>query len=209
MPHRHSETSTAATWSDRRTATSAGTPRSGRRTETSAGTPRSGRRTEAPATATWSAKLRTPFAVLGVRSNGQALTEVAYLPLRERAQAPSDAIAECAVRELERWLRDVDYRFTVPLAPAGTPFQQRVWHAIGEIPCGQSRTYGELARSLASAPRSVGQACGSNPIALIIPCHRVIGSRGALGGFMHAASGDPLAIKRWLLVHEGYRFGLY
>jgi methylated-DNA-[protein]-cysteine S-methyltransferase len=157
----------------------------------------------------WSAKLRMPFAVLGLRSNGQALTEVAYLPLGERAQAPRDRIAEQGVRELARWLDVVEFSFTVPLAPAGTPFQQRVWQAICAIPCGQSRTYGELARSVGSVPRSVGQACGSNPIALIIPCHRVIGSRGALGGFMHAASGDPLAIKRWLLAHEGYRFGLY
>jgi methylated-DNA-[protein]-cysteine S-methyltransferase len=53
----------------------------------------------------------------------------------------------------------------------------------------------------------VGQACGSNPLALVIPCHRVVGSRGALGGFMHAAAGSPLAVKRWLLTHEGYRFG--
>jgi methylated-DNA-[protein]-cysteine S-methyltransferase len=66
-----------------------------------------------------------------------------------------------------------------------------------------------------SAPRAVGQACGANRIALIIPCHRVVGSRGALGGFMGAAecerpgadAADPLAIKRWLLRHEGYRFG--
>jgi methylated-DNA-[protein]-cysteine S-methyltransferase len=53
----------------------------------------------------------------------------------------------------------------------------------------------------------VGQACGANRIALIIPCHRVVGSRGSLGGFMNEDRGDPVAIKRWLLAHEGYRFG--
>jgi methylated-DNA-[protein]-cysteine S-methyltransferase len=157
----------------------------------------------------WSATLRAPFAVLGVRTNGRALTELAYLSPSARAQAPADPVAERTVRELERYLHDAEFRFTVPLAPGGTPFQRRVWDAIGAIPRGQSRTYGEIARSVASAARPVGQACGANPIALIIPCHRVVGSRGAMGGFMHCASGVPLDIKRWLLAHEGYRFGLF
>jgi methylated-DNA-[protein]-cysteine S-methyltransferase len=98
--------------------------------------------------------------------------------------------------------------FSVPLAPRGSVFQRRVWDAILAIPAGSSRTYGELAQKLLSAPRAVGQACGSNPCALMIPCHRVTGSRGVLGGFMHAAAGEPINVKRWLLAHEGYRFGL-
>ena len=172
----------------------------------------------------YAAKLRTPFAVLGVRTDGRAVTRLAYLPRDERPQPPADAVAERAVRELLRYLDDPQYRFTVPLAPGGTPFQQRVWDALAGIPPGQSRTYGEVARAVRSAPRAVGQACGANRIALIIPCHRVVGAMGALGGFMGsggpAASAhrrgpqpgddggrDPIAIKRWLLVHEGYRFG--
>jgi methylated-DNA-[protein]-cysteine S-methyltransferase len=59
-----------------------------------------------------------------------------------------------------------------------------------------------------SAPRAIGQACGANRIALIVPCHRVVGAMGSMGGFMNAQSGDPIAIKRWLLTHEGYRFGM-
>jgi methylated-DNA-[protein]-cysteine S-methyltransferase len=78
---------------------------------------------------------------------------------------------------------------------------------LSDIPRGQSLTYGEVARRVRSVPRAVGQACGANPIALIIPCHRVIGAQGSLGGFMNAEDGFPLAIKRWLLAHEGYRFG--
>jgi methylated-DNA-[protein]-cysteine S-methyltransferase len=155
----------------------------------------------------YAAKLKTPFAVLGLRTNGAALTSLQYLPLAERAVAPADHIAEQAVGELERWLVDPDSRFTVVLAPAGTAFQQRVWAALSAIPRGQSRTYGEVARVLGTAPRAVGQACGANPIALIIPCHRVIGAQGSLGGFMNTESGDPIAIKRWLLAHEGHRFG--
>jgi methylated-DNA-[protein]-cysteine S-methyltransferase len=116
-------------------------------------------------------------------------------------------VAERALRELRQYLADPQTRFTVPLAPRGTPFQRRAWAAIAEIPAGESRTYGELAKKLLSAPRAVGQACGANRLALIVPCHRVVGSGGALGGFMHAAEGSPLAVKRWLLRHEGYRFG--
>jgi len=159
------------------------------------------------ATSVYAAKLRTPFAVLGVCTDGHTVTRVTYLPRDERAQAPADDVAAQVARALERYLADPEFRFTVPLAPAGTPFQRRVWQAIEAIPRGQSRTYGEVARMVRSAPRAVGQACGANRIALIIPCHRVVGAMGSLGGFMNADDGDPLAIKRWLLRHEGYRFG--
>jgi methylated-DNA-[protein]-cysteine S-methyltransferase len=156
---------------------------------------------------TWSAKLATPFAVLGVSTDAGAVTRVAYLPEDEAELAARDAIAKRAVDEIERYLDDPDYRFTVPLATGGTPFQQRVWDAIAAIPAGQSRTYGELAQKLLSGPRAIGQACGANRIALIIPCHRVVGSRGAVGGFMNAWEGEGVAIKRWLLAHERHRYG--
>jgi methylated-DNA-[protein]-cysteine S-methyltransferase len=171
-------------------------------------------------------RVRTPFAVLGIRTDGRAVTHVAYLPLSADEAPPADPVAERAVRELRRYLVDPSFRFTVPLAPAGTLFQRRVWGAIAEIPAGQSRTYGELARKLVTAPRAIGQACGANRIALIIPCHRVVGALGSLGGFMGDADGDagtsdlfawdgdggesrvfPATIKRWLLAHEGHRFG--
>ncbi len=158
-------------------------------------------------TGTYAAKVRAPFGVLGVRTEGGRVTAIEYLPRSERAQKPADPVAARAVRELERYLADPRHRFTLPLAPRGTEFQRRVWDAISAIPLGESRTYGEIARKVRSAPRAVGQACGANPIALVVPCHRVVGSLGALGGFMNAADGDPLAIKRWLLEHEGYRFG--
>jgi methylated-DNA-[protein]-cysteine S-methyltransferase len=161
-----------------------------------------------PAALPYAAKMRTPFAVLGIRTAGGAVTGIEYLPADAPTQAPQDALARRAVRELDRYLADPGFRFTLPLAAAGTPFRQRVWEAIARIPAGESRTYGELARELHTAPRAVGGACGANPIALVVPCHRVVGSRGALGGFMNATAGDPLAIKRWLLRHEGYRFGV-
>jgi methylated-DNA-[protein]-cysteine S-methyltransferase len=166
-------------------------------------------RVTAPGGTHWNVRVRAPFAVLAVRTHEGRVTGVAYLPAGEPEQAPTDRAAEQAAGELLRYLADPEFRFTVPLAPGGTPFQHRVWDAIGAIPRGESRTYLEVARNVKSAARAVGQACGANPIALIIPCHRVVGSRGAMGGFMNAAAGDPIAIKRWLLVHEGYRFGLF
>jgi methylated-DNA-[protein]-cysteine S-methyltransferase len=180
----------------------------------------------------YAATLRAPFAMLGVRTDGRAVTGLAYLPRAVAEQAPTDRVAERAVRELAHYLDDAEFVFTVPLAPGGTPFQRNVWNAIRAIPLRESRTYGEIAHAVRSAPRAIGQACGANRIALIIPCHRVVGSRGALGGFMGAADParrarlrsaakhgdlfgaesrardeDPLTIKRWLLAHEGYRFG--
>ena len=184
------------------------------------------------ATTPYAAKIRTPFAVLGIRTAGGAVTGIEYLPKTERTKASDNALAERVVRQVERYLADPHFRFTLPLAPTGTPFRRRVWKALDAIPVGESRTYGELARLLHTAPRAVGGACGANTIALVIPCHRVVGSQGSLGGFMSAkgrperellppggkarsakgapicaADGDPIAIKRWLLTHEGYRFG--
>ena len=90
--------------------------------------------------------------------------------------------------------------FTLKLAPSGTPFQQGVWAALQRIPFGESRSYGQIATELGNpgASRAVGRANATNPIALIVPCHRVIGSDGSLTGF---AFGED--IKRRLLAHEG------
>ena len=155
----------------------------------------------------YSAKMKAPFAVLGIRTGGGNVTGVEYLPRSVRPRASTDAVAERACRQIERYLVDPEFRFSLPLAPAGTLFRRRVWDTLAEIPVGESRTYGELARALHTAPRAIGGACGANPIALVIPCHRVVGTHGSLGGFMGVTEGDPIAIKRWLLTHEGYRFG--
>jgi methylated-DNA-[protein]-cysteine S-methyltransferase len=90
--------------------------------------------------------------------------------------------------------------FDLPLAPAGTAFQQRVWTALQQIPFGETRSYGDLATAIkrTGAARAVGRANATNPICLIVPCHRVIGANGSLTGF---AFGND--IKKKLLVHEG------
>jgi methylated-DNA-[protein]-cysteine S-methyltransferase len=153
------------------------------------------------------AKLRTPFAVLGIRTDGECVTGIVYLPVSERASAPRTPCARRVVREIEAYLHDPSSTFSVPIDVRGTPFQRRVWDAIASIPVAESRTYAEVARMVRSSARAVGGACAANHIALVVPCHRVVGSRGSLGGFMNAVDGDAIRIKRWLLAHEGYRFG--
>jgi methylated-DNA-[protein]-cysteine S-methyltransferase len=148
------------------------------------------------------ARLGTPFAVLGIRTAGERVTDIEYLPVGAAVLAPLNALAERTCGEIERYLDDPEYRVRVPFELEGTPFQCRVWKAIAKIRSGHTRTYNDLARALRTAPRPVGGACGANRLPLVIPCHRVVGASG-IGGFMNARSGSPLDVKRWLLRHEG------
>lgn len=104
-----------------------------------------------------------------------------------------------AARQLEEYFAGRLTAFDLPLEPAGTQFQRRVWSALETIPYGQTWSYGQLARAIgkASASRAVGLANGRNPIAVVIPCHRVIGSDGSLTGY-----GGGLDRKRYLLSLE-------
>ena len=150
----------------------------------------------------YQAKLKTPFGVLGIRCTGAALSGIDFLPAGERAQPPRSEFARKVCAQLEAYLADPAFRFDLPLAPGGTAHQNQVWRLMRAIPAGRVRSYGELAADIGSAPRAVGQACGNNPIPVVIPCHRVVGKAG-LGGFMHESGGAALDIKRWLLAHEG------
>jgi methylated-DNA-[protein]-cysteine S-methyltransferase len=150
----------------------------------------------------YTARIATPFAVLGVRSTGERLTGIEYFPKGAATLAPVDRFAARVCRQLERYLEDPEFRFDLPFEYRGTAFQCQVWRAISSIPSGRTLTYLDIARQLETAPRPVGGACGANRIPLVIPCHRVLGANG-IGGFMNATSGYPLEVKRWLLRHEG------
>jgi methylated-DNA-[protein]-cysteine S-methyltransferase len=152
--------------------------------------------------ADYQAKLPTPFALLGIRTEGDMLAEITFLPRTGKPLAPQGRLAARACAQIERYLNDPQFRFDLPLVPQGTEFQRRVWAKIGAIGAGRTRSYGELARELRSAPRAVGQACGANPIPIVVPCHRVLAA-GGIGGFAHHEGGFHLSIKRWLLAHEG------
>ncbi|MBS0261428.1 MAG: methylated-DNA--[protein]-cysteine S-methyltransferase [Planctomycetes bacterium] len=150
-------------------------------------------------------RIDSPIGALLLVSNGTALTGLYML---DHAGGPTpgaewraDAGAFTTVcAQLAAYFAGELRRFDLPLAPAGTPFQQTVWRALGDIPYGTTLSYGELARRIGQpqASRAVGRANGQNPISIIVPCHRVIGANGTLTGY-----GGGIARKRWLLEHEG------
>ena len=147
------------------------------------------------------AVLATPFGKLGIRVDANMLAAISFLPDGVRPIKPTSPFAERACGQVERYLRNPEFRFRLPMKRSGTEFQRRVWNAIAAIAPGRTRSYGEIARELGSAPRAVGQACGENPYPLVVPCHRVVAA-GGIGGFAHAGDGYLLRIKRWLLAHE-------
>ena len=146
-----------------------------------------------------------PRMKVAVRTRGELVTDICYLPPSAPSRSPRNALAEEAARQLAAYRNDPDTRFDLPLLIEGTPFQRRLWAALCEIPRGKTLTYGELARRLGGQGvemrRAVGQACGDNRLPIVIPCHRVVAANG-IGGFAHATRGYLLEAKRWLLAHE-------
>lgn len=138
---------------------------------------------------------------IGLVFAGDALAELDFLPADRPLVSPGQVTRRDAAQWLECWFEDPRTPCTLRLEPRGTPFQHRVWGALVEIPAGQTRTYGALARELGTSARAVGNACRANPLPIVIPCHRVVSAAGA-GGYMGETGGDPMTIKRWLLAHE-------
>ena len=152
----------------------------------------------------YQAVVSTPTFALGIRCNDDEITGIDFLEPHAEI-APRTPLAHEAVRQLRAYLADARFAFGLPLAPAGTAFQRRVWAGIAAIPPGGTRTYGELAAATASGPRAVGNACGANPYPVVVPCHRIVSSgriNGGLGGFARQRGGFLLDVKRWLLAHE-------
>lgn len=150
------------------------------------------------------AKFPAPFAVLGIRTIGERVADIEYLPPGVAPLAPLNKLAERVCRQIERYLDDPAYEFDLPFEYSGTAFQCKVWRQISAIPPGRTLTYNDVAKALKTAPRPVGGACGANRLPIVIPCHRVLSANG-IGGFMRGRGQDALAIKRWLLRHEGVR----
>jgi methylated-DNA-[protein]-cysteine S-methyltransferase len=146
--------------------------------------------------------LMSPVGRLALEADGETLTGVRWASAGERAvgnSKPSPVLKE-ACRQLERYFSRRLKAFDLPLAGRGTDFQKSVWKMMREIPYGETATYGGMAMALGSGPRAVGMACGRNPIPIIVPCHRVLGSGGKEGGF---SGGQGLPTKRKLLALEG------
>ena len=141
--------------------------------------------------------IESPVGPLTITAEDDAITAVDFGA--GAGPSPNGGVLAEAARQLAAYFAGERREFALPLAPSGTPFRLRVWAAMQAIPYGQTRSYGDLARALDSAPRAIGGACGANPIPLVIPCHRVVGAGGALGGFSGGAGCDT---KRQLLALE-------
>jgi len=142
-----------------------------------------------------------PRMKVAITTRDDRVTEIRYLPPHAPIVAPRNALAARAARQLEAYREDPDAAFDLPLLVEGTEFQKRLWAALGEIPRGETVTYGALAARLGAEPRAVGQACGDNRLPIVIPCHRVVAADG-IGGFAHSRDGFLIEAKRWLLAHE-------
>jgi methylated-DNA-[protein]-cysteine S-methyltransferase len=141
--------------------------------------------------------LDTPLGRLSLFEENGAITAIDWGGKRW-AGLPSPLLLE-AKRQLGAYFSGKLKCFDLPLAPAGPAFELRVWQLMRDIPYGETRTYGDLANQLDAAPRAIGQACGRNPIPILIPCHRVLAADG-LGGY---SGGKGLETKRRLLMLEG------
>lgn len=153
----------------------------------------------------------SPVGLLHLVSNGDALTSlvitgsVSPLPTGHACTAKTDRVLSGATKQLGQYFAGKRTSFDVPVSFAGTEFQHEVWNALANIPFGQTYTYGELG-AYAGHPgsgRAVGGCVGRNPIAIIVPCHRVLGSAGKITGF---SGGDGISTKQWLLEHEGISY---
>lgn len=147
-------------------------------------------------------RLKTAFGVVELGFDGGELTRIDFRSPGTRPIEPKNAAHRRAAAQIRRYLKDpAGTRFEYEFPKVGTEFQRRAWREISKIPPGKTATYGEIARRLRSAPRAVGGAMGSNPLPIMIPCHRVVGHNG-LGGFMGVHEGWGMDVKKWLLRHE-------
>ncbi len=148
---------------------------------------------------TYTMLLESPIGPLTLRSSSEAITALLFGARGGTSPLPCPVLSRAA-RELAEYFAGKRRQFTVPLSPAGTDFQRRVWAALEAIPYGETTTYGALAAQVGNprACRAVGMANNRNPIPIFIPCHRVVGADGSLTGY---AGG--LDAKRLLLKLEG------
>lgn len=148
------------------------------------------------------AVIESPVGRLGIKVFADKLQAINFLPKTTRLKKPTDTFTGRVVKELHCYFSDPKHSFTIPLHLSGTTFQEGVWTALTKISSGTTYSYGELAKKLKTAPRAIGNGCRTNPIVIVIPCHRIVSQMG-IGGFNGARSGNWLKIKKWLLEHEG------
>lgn len=142
---------------------------------------------------------KSPIGTIEICETGENIISVLFLDSNDKQYSQISPLLEKCVKQLDEYFHYKRQNFDLPLMPQGTSFQKTVWEKLKEIPYGTTSCYFEIARRIGNpkAVRAIGGANGKNPIAIIIPCHRVIGANGKLVGY-----GGGLWRKEWLLKHE-------
>lgn len=157
--------------------------------------------------------IEAPFGVILIENSGDLFSITTANKIEDihinqtNNNDPENPTLKRLCAEIQAYLTNKNATFSavdVANAQSGTPFQQKVWQAICQIPLGQTQKYSEIAKKIGSGPRAVANACGANQLPILVPCHRVVAKNG-LGGFMQGADGG-LVIKQWLLKHEGVTY---
>ncbi|AXF84325.1 Methylated-DNA--protein-cysteine methyltransferase [Ephemeroptericola cinctiostellae] len=146
-----------------------------------------------------------PFGGVGVRlsENKAHVSELLYLPTDGFDKLGESELSVRAHIQITAYLKNASSDFDLPLLDQGTEFQKRVWQVVSLIECGQVLSYKQVGQIIrCGSPRAVGGACGANPYPLITPCHRVVAAQ-SIGGFARHDNGFHVAVKQWLLAHEG------
>ena len=147
--------------------------------------------------------LPTPVGNLGLVVSAGGIACLSYASSRNKPHLPSSGFAYDVYQQLLEYFNKHRKVFDLPLDPQGTTYQKKVWRQLAKIPWGDSKTYGEIAKKINSGPRAVGNACRSNPISIIVPCHRVV-RKSDIGGYSGKVRGQPIMRKSWLLDHESH-----
>lgn len=148
--------------------------------------------------------VETPVGRLRLTAQDGALVRVEWV--HGSVEADDDPVLRDAADQIGAYFSGARQTFDLPLSARGTDFQRRVWAALSDIPFGETRTYAEISKAVGSHARATANACGANPIPVVIPCHRVTGSGGSFGGF---SGGDGIETKRKLLDLEGHGLPLF
>lgn len=139
----------------------------------------------------------SPIGTLKITADENSITGITSAT--KKGKSDPDTVTKKCAHELEAYFNGKNTHFSIPMKAAGTPFQKSVWAAMSKIPYGKTKSYAEIARAIKKpkAIRAVGSACGKNPLLITVPCHRVVGSHGGLGGFSAGIKN-----KKLLLAHE-------
>lgn len=150
------------------------------------------------------ALIATPIGMIRITGDDLALASIRIEPNSGAVSRGTAGAVRAAADQLLGWFAGERRTFDLPLAPAATPRGAALRQGIVDISYGETDSYGDIARRIGSAARAIGQACARNPFPIVVPCHRVLGSGGAIG---HYSAGEGVATKRWLLEFERKAMG--